>query len=53
VLVDAVVDPFEPPMPAKVSLDQAKKFAEALAKGTPNRKQIALTVLEDKVRELI
>jgi pyruvate dehydrogenase (quinone) len=53
VLVEAVVDPFEPPMPAKVTLDQTKKFAEALAKGTPNRKQIALTVLEDKVRELV
>jgi pyruvate dehydrogenase (quinone)/pyruvate oxidase len=53
VVIDAVVDPFEPPMPAKVTLEQAKKFAESLAKGTPNRKQIALTVLEDKVRELI
>lgn len=53
VLVEAVVDPFEPPMPAKISLDQAAKFAESLAKGTPNRKEIALTVLSDKVRELI
>lgn len=52
-LIEAVVDPFEPPMPPKVSLDQAAKFAEALVKGTPNRGKIALTVLEDKVRELI
>jgi pyruvate dehydrogenase (quinone) len=36
-----------------VTLDQAKKFGESLAKGTPNRKQIALTILGDKVRELI
>ena len=52
-LIEAVVDPFEPPMPPKVSLDQAAKFAEALVKGTPNSGRIALTVLEDKVRELI
>lgn len=32
---------------------QATKFAEALAKGTPNREKIALTVLSDRVREMI
>ena len=53
VVVEAVVDPFVPPMPPKVTVDQATKFAEALAKGTPNRQRIALTVLSDKVRELI
>jgi pyruvate dehydrogenase (quinone)/pyruvate oxidase len=53
VLVEAIVDPFVPPMPPKVTVDQAAKFAEALAKGTPNRQKIALTVLSDKVRELI
>jgi len=53
VIVEAVVDPFEPPMPPKVSLEQAAKFAESLARGTPNRGKIALTILSDKVRELI
>jgi pyruvate dehydrogenase (quinone)/pyruvate oxidase len=53
VLVEAVVDPFEPPMPPKISLDQTAKFAESLAKGQPNRKEIALTVLSNKVRELV
>ncbi len=53
VLVEAIVDPFEPPMPAKVTLEQAAHFAQSLAKGEPNRKKIALTVLEDKVKELI
>ena len=52
-VIEAVVDPFVPPMPPKVTLDQATKFGEALAKGTPNRDKIALTVLSDKVRELI
>jgi pyruvate dehydrogenase (quinone) len=53
VVVEAIVDPFVPPMPPKVTVEQATKFAEALVKGTPNREKIALTVLSDKVRELI
>jgi pyruvate dehydrogenase (quinone)/pyruvate oxidase len=53
VVVEALVDPFEPPMPPKVTLEQATKLAQALARGEPNREQIALTVLADKVRELI
>jgi pyruvate dehydrogenase (quinone) len=53
VIVEAIVDPLVPPMPAKVTLDQATKFAESLARGEPNRSQIAWTVLSDKVRELI
>jgi pyruvate dehydrogenase (quinone)/pyruvate oxidase len=53
VIVEAVVDPNTPPMPAKIELKQATHFAEALARGTPNRDKIALTVLSDKVRELV
>jgi pyruvate dehydrogenase (quinone) len=53
VIVEAIVDPFTPPMPAKITLDQSKKFAESLARGEPNRSKIAWTVLSDKVRELI
>jgi pyruvate dehydrogenase (quinone) len=53
VVVEAIVDPFVPPMPPKVTVEQATKFAEALAKGTPNREKIALTVLADRVREMI
>jgi len=45
VIVEATVDPFEPPMPPKITVDQATKFAEALAKGQPHRNKIALTVL--------
>src|SRR5216117_2549657 len=52
-VLQAVVDPFEPPMPAKVKAEQALHFAESLARGEPNRKKIALTALSDKVRELI
>jgi pyruvate dehydrogenase (quinone)/pyruvate oxidase len=53
VIVEAVVDPFVPPMPPKISLEQAAQFAKALARGEPNREQIAWTVLKDKVRELV
>ena len=53
VLVKAVVDPHEPPLPPKVTIEQARHFAEALMRGTPNREKIALTVLSDKVRELL
>jgi pyruvate dehydrogenase (quinone)/pyruvate oxidase len=53
VLVEAIVDPHEPPMPPKVKLRQAEHFAEALARGTPARGKIALTVASDTVRELV
>jgi pyruvate dehydrogenase (quinone)/pyruvate oxidase len=52
-LVEATVDPNEPPMPPKIEVKQAAKFAQALAKGTPGGGNIALTVLSDKVRELV
>jgi len=40
-------------MPAKITVEQAEKFAESLIRGTPHRGKIALTVLSDKVRELV
>lgn len=52
-ILQASVDPFEPPMPAKVKTEQALHFAESLARGEPNRKKIALTTISDQVRELI
>lgn len=53
VLIEAVVDPHEPPMPAKIQVGQALKLAQSLARGTPNRERIALTIASDKIRELI
>jgi len=52
-ILQAVVDPLEPPLPAKITADQALKFAESLTRGEPNRNKIALTALSDKVRELV
>jgi pyruvate dehydrogenase (quinone)/pyruvate oxidase len=52
-LIEAVVDPNEPPMPPKIEAKQALHFAESLVRGTPNAKKIALTVASDTVRELV
>jgi pyruvate dehydrogenase (quinone)/pyruvate oxidase len=53
VLVEAVVDPHEPPMPPKATLKQVSNLARALAEGTPARGKIALTVASDVVREIV
>jgi pyruvate dehydrogenase (quinone) len=52
-IIEAVVDPDEPPMPGKISTKQALHFAEALAKGQKGRWDIIKTVAEDKVREVV
>jgi pyruvate dehydrogenase (quinone)/pyruvate oxidase len=53
VVVEAVVDPYVPPMPPKVTLEQATHFAESLAKGTPEAGKIAWTIFTDKVKEMV
>jgi len=51
-LVEAIVDPYEPPHPAHVKLEQAVNMAKALARGEPNRARIGLTLFRDKVHDL-
>jgi pyruvate dehydrogenase (quinone)/pyruvate oxidase len=53
VVIEAVVDPNEPPMPPKATMKQMAHLAESLARGTPNAGKIALTIGSDVVRELI
>jgi pyruvate dehydrogenase (quinone) len=53
VVVQAVVDPNEPPMPGKVHTDQAIKFAKALLRGEKDAGRIIRTVAENQVREII
>jgi pyruvate dehydrogenase (quinone)/pyruvate oxidase len=53
VVVEAVVDPDTPPLPAKIRGEQALHFAEAMARGEPGRLNIMKTIFKDKVRELI
>jgi pyruvate dehydrogenase (quinone) len=52
-LIEAVVDPLEPPMPGNVSLEQALHFAESLVRGQKDRWGIIKTIVENKVREVI
>jgi pyruvate dehydrogenase (quinone) len=52
-VVQAVVDPNEPPFPGKITTKQAIHFAEALARGQRDRWDIIKDVLEDKVREVV
>ncbi|HLZ68708.1 MAG TPA: thiamine pyrophosphate-dependent enzyme [Dehalococcoidia bacterium] len=51
VLIEAVTDPNEPPMPPKIQPSQALKFGEALAHGTPNRRRLGITLFRDVVDE--
>jgi pyruvate dehydrogenase (quinone) len=52
-IVQAVVDPNEPPLPGNITMKQALKFAEALVRGEKDRWTIIKTVIEDKIREVI
>jgi len=52
-IIQAVVDPHEPPLPGNITVKQAFKFGEALARGEKDRWKIIKTVLEDKIREVV
>jgi pyruvate dehydrogenase (quinone)/pyruvate oxidase len=52
-LVEAVVDPFEPPMPPKATLKQVANLAESLARGTPAAGKTLRTIAADVVREIV
>lgn len=51
-LIDVAVDPNEPPMPGKVSYEQAKKFAQSFLRGQPNKTAIATTLFKDRIQQL-
>jgi pyruvate dehydrogenase (quinone) len=53
VVIQAVVDPNEPPLPGNITIEQSVHFAEALAKGDKKRKEIIKTIVENKVREVL
>jgi thiamine pyrophosphate-dependent acetolactate synthase large subunit-like protein len=52
-VVQAVVDPNEPPMPGKVTTEQALHFAKSLVGGQKDAAKIIKTIAEDQVREVI
>ncbi|GAA1646186.1 pyruvate oxidase [Nonomuraea maheshkhaliensis] len=51
-LVDIDVNPNEPPMPGKVTYEQAKSFAQAFLKGQPHKAAIATTLFKDRIQKL-
>jgi thiamine pyrophosphate-dependent acetolactate synthase large subunit-like protein len=51
-LVDVTVNPDEPPMPSKVTFDQAKEFARAFLSDQSPQTTIARTLFRDKTTEL-
>lgn len=50
-LVEAYVDPFDPPMPPKVEPQFIRNLAESFAKGQPYKKRIGLTLFRNQVHE--
>lgn len=52
-VMQAVVDPNEPPLPGNITLEQSVHFAEAMAKGDKDRWGIIKTIAENKVREVV
>ena len=52
-VIEAVVDPTEPPMPGKVTTAPAWHFVEALARGQEDRWDILKMIAKNTVREVI
>jgi pyruvate dehydrogenase (quinone) len=51
-LIEAIVDPHDMPMTPTINPEHAKGFAWGLARGEPNRQQIALTISRAMAREM-
>jgi pyruvate dehydrogenase (quinone) len=49
-IIEAYVDPFEPPMPPKIEAEFVQNMAESFAKGQPYAKRIGLTLYRNKMR---
>src|SRR5215217_7468990 len=50
-IIEAYVDPFDPPMPPKVEMEFIRKLAESFAKGQPYARRIGLTLYRNQVHE--
>ncbi|MDN5845906.1 MAG: thiamine pyrophosphate-dependent enzyme [Candidatus Nitrosocosmicus sp.] len=50
-LIEAYVDPFEPPMPPNVGMEYVNNLAQSFAKGQPYARRIGLTLFRNKVHE--
>jgi len=52
-VVQAFVDPNEPPLPGKITTEQAWQFGKALARGQRDGWEIIKTVVENTIREVV
>ncbi len=52
-ILEAVVDPNTAPMPGKIKMEQALKFAESIARGEPKGLDIVKEAFKDRAREVI
>jgi pyruvate dehydrogenase (quinone)/pyruvate oxidase len=48
-IIEAYVDPFEPPMPPKIEPEFVQNMAESFAKGQPYAKRIGLTLYRNRI----
>lgn len=51
-VLDCRVNPDEPPMPGKVSAEQAKAFAQSFLRGQPHKAATLATLARDKINQL-
>jgi len=52
-IIEAYVDPFEPPMPPKVEMEFVSNLAESFASGQPYASRIGLTLFRDQVHNIL
>lgn len=52
-IIEAHVDPFEPPMPPKVDMEFVSNLAQSFAKGQPYANRIGLTLFRNRVPEAL
>jgi pyruvate dehydrogenase (quinone) len=53
VIINAITDPEEPPLPPHITFEQAKKFGETILKGDPQGLRAAVTAAREKLDEFV
>lgn len=53
VVVEAVIDPMEAPLPGKITMEQAWQFAKAVARGQEDRWDLMKSLMVNKIREVV
>lgn len=53
VVVEAVIDPMEAPLPGAITMEQAWQFAKAVARGQADRWDLMKSLMVNKIREVV